>query len=74
MLWMKPPEKEDMVHCCVHCGHENTNLERDEDGDLVCEECGHVIPEENVLVVAEVRNAVVDPIGPSHFATNGCLT
>jgi DNA-directed RNA polymerase subunit RPC12/RpoP len=47
--------KKEVVHTCAHCGHENMNLERDEDGDLVCEECGHVIPEENTMVVAEVR-------------------
>jgi transcription initiation factor TFIIIB Brf1 subunit/transcription initiation factor TFIIB len=35
------------VHKCVDCGHENHNLERDEDGDLVCEQCGAVIPEES---------------------------
>lgn len=30
---------------CAECGHENHNLEPDEDGDLVCEQCGTVIPE-----------------------------
>ena len=30
---------------CVDCGHENYDLEPDEDGDYVCEECGAVIPE-----------------------------
>ena len=28
---------------CSNCGHDNEDLEPDEDGDLVCEECGHVI-------------------------------
>lgn len=35
------------VHICEHCDHENRNLERDEEGDLVCQECGHVIEEES---------------------------
>mmetsp|Transcript_45664 Transcript_45664/g.69827 ORF Transcript_45664/g.69827 Transcript_45664/m.69827 type:complete len:464 (+) Transcript_45664:135-1526(+) len=35
------------VHHCKHCDHDNEDLSEDEDGDLVCEECGHVIePEE----------------------------
>jgi DNA-directed RNA polymerase subunit RPC12/RpoP len=32
------------VYTCRNCDHENEDLEPDEDGDLVCEECGHVIP------------------------------
>lgn len=28
---------------CDHCNCENRDLEPDEDGDLVCEECGHVM-------------------------------
>jgi len=28
---------------CDHCNYENKNLEPDEDDDLVCGECGHVI-------------------------------
>mmetsp|Transcript_46082 Transcript_46082/g.112544 ORF Transcript_46082/g.112544 Transcript_46082/m.112544 type:complete len:536 (+) Transcript_46082:66-1673(+) len=38
---------DDIIHTCVQCGHGNLNLEPDEDGDYVCEECGHVIPEGN---------------------------
>jgi transcription initiation factor TFIIIB Brf1 subunit/transcription initiation factor TFIIB len=41
------------VHHCEECDHDNQNLERDEDGDFVCEECGHVIPEDNALVIRE---------------------
>jgi hypothetical protein len=28
---------------CIHCNHDNADLSEDEDGDLVCESCGHVI-------------------------------
>ncbi len=31
------------VITCEHCDYENVNLVPDEDGDLVCEDCGHVI-------------------------------
>lgn len=31
------------IHHCNHCGHDNEDLSEDDDGDLVCEECGHVI-------------------------------
>lgn len=31
-----------MYHC-NNCDHDNEDLSEDEDGDLVCEECGHVI-------------------------------
>jgi len=31
------------VNTCGHCGYDNHDLEPDEDGDLVCVECGHVI-------------------------------
>ena len=41
------------MHKCKQCGHGNKDLERDEDGDLVCEECGYTIPEENALVAAD---------------------
>jgi len=36
-------EGADDVIVCEHCNNENVNLVPDEDGDLVCEECGHVI-------------------------------
>ena len=28
---------------CPYCGAENVGLEPDEDGDLVCEECGEIL-------------------------------
>lgn len=28
---------------CPYCGAENVDLEPDEDGDLVCEECGEIL-------------------------------
>jgi DNA-directed RNA polymerase subunit RPC12/RpoP len=31
------------VFHCNNCEHDNEDLSEDEDGDLVCEECGHVI-------------------------------
>ncbi|KAG7361547.1 TFIIB zinc-binding protein [Nitzschia inconspicua] len=31
------------VYHCNNCDHDNEDLSEDEDGDLVCEECGHVI-------------------------------
>lgn len=31
------------VYHCLNCGHDNEDLTEDEDGDFVCEECGHVI-------------------------------
>ena len=33
-----------MVIVCDVCGTENINPERDEDGDLVCEDCGEILP------------------------------
>lgn len=33
----------DQIFHCNNCGHDNEDLSEDEDGDLVCEECGHVI-------------------------------
>jgi DNA-directed RNA polymerase subunit RPC12/RpoP len=36
------PRNEKVIHC-DHCNYENVNLEPDEDDDLVCEDCGHVI-------------------------------
>jgi transcription initiation factor TFIIIB Brf1 subunit/transcription initiation factor TFIIB len=47
-----------VVHKCKNCGHDNKDLEPDEDGDLVCEECGYTIPEEEDALAAvdnEVR-------------------
>jgi DNA-directed RNA polymerase subunit RPC12/RpoP len=34
----------------VNCNHENRNLEKDEDDDLVCQECGHVIPDDTDVI------------------------
>ena len=31
------------IYHCNYCDHDNEDLSEDEDGDLVCEECGHVI-------------------------------
>ena len=31
---------------CMQCGYFNENIEPDEDGDYVCEECGYTIPEQ----------------------------
>lgn len=39
-----------VVHKCPDCGHENHDLVKDEEGDLVCEQCGAIIPEEATLV------------------------
>jgi hypothetical protein len=37
----------DAGHHCTNCDHENDpDLSEDEDGDLVCQECGHVIEPE----------------------------
>ena len=35
---------QDVVIVCDVCGTENVNPERDEDGDLVCEDCGEILP------------------------------
>jgi hypothetical protein len=37
---------------CENCEHDNVNPERDEDGDLCCEECGEVLAEQNVSLPA----------------------
>jgi len=37
------PKKTNDVIICNHCDYENVNLVPDEDGDLVCDECGHVL-------------------------------
>ena len=42
-----------MVHQCPDCGYENHNLERDEEGDLVCEQCGAIISEETALATVQ---------------------
>jgi DNA-directed RNA polymerase subunit RPC12/RpoP len=34
---------ENTIYKCMHCDHLNEDLEPDEDGDLVCQECGHVM-------------------------------
>jgi len=34
------------LYPCAECGNDNVNAERDEDGDLVCEECGAIIEED----------------------------
>ena len=39
----KPKKKNINVIHCEHCDYENVNLVPDEDGDFVCDECGHVI-------------------------------
>ena len=39
------------VILCENCNFENVNPTPDEDGDLVCEECGDILP-------AQVRNCV----------------
>ncbi|CAJ1900179.1 unnamed protein product [Cylindrotheca closterium] len=36
-------EEADQVYPCPECGFENVNPERDEDGDLACEECGGLL-------------------------------
>merc|ERR1712118_310226 len=39
---------------CIRCGHDNEDLSVDEEGDLVCRECGHVIPPKEItLAVAD---------------------
>mmetsp|Transcript_4735 Transcript_4735/g.5385 ORF Transcript_4735/g.5385 Transcript_4735/m.5385 type:complete len:574 (-) Transcript_4735:354-2075(-) len=46
-------DKELLISNCKHCGHDNVDLVVDEDGDLVCEECGHVIekpPSDNDII------------------------
>lgn len=48
----KPKANHLTVISCDHCNFENANLEPDEDGDLVCEECGHVI-EPDVIHICE---------------------
>jgi len=40
---MRAIPNNDKVTPCEHCNYENVNLELDEDGDLVCEDCGHVV-------------------------------
>lgn len=35
-----------VLYQCAECGNNNVNAERDEDGDLVCEECGAIIEED----------------------------
>eukprot|EP00536_Pseudo-nitzschia_multiseries_P012154 jgi/Psemu1/31075/gm1.31075_g len=35
--------KRPVIFHCEHCGVNNEDLRMDEDGDYVCEECGHVI-------------------------------
>jgi len=55
---------------CVHCGYENHGLERDEDGDLVCQECGHVIPEENVVQTEEEREIPYECPDCGHITIN----
>uniref|UniRef100_A0A7S4ABM1 PDZ domain-containing protein n=2 Tax=Pseudo-nitzschia australis TaxID=44445 RepID=A0A7S4ABM1_9STRA len=35
--------KSPIIYHCDHCGHDNEDLSVDEDGDFVCEECGHVV-------------------------------
>jgi len=48
----KSKSKEFKVFRCDHCDYENENLEPDEDGDLVCAECGHVL-EADVILICE---------------------
>ena len=50
---------EDQVYTCPDRGHDNVNPERDEDGDLVCEECGTVLPE-TVSLDKAVRNESIN--------------
>ena len=41
------------MYNCTDCGHDNIDLVVDEDGDLVCENCGYVIeppPSENDII------------------------
>ena len=38
-----------MIHQCPDCGYENHNLVPDDEGDLVCDQCGAIIPEESAL-------------------------
>lgn len=48
------------IYHCDHCGFDNEDLSLDEDGDYVCEECGHVIdsvsPFENNEADCDDRN------------------
>jgi len=48
----KPNSNQLKVISCDHCNFENVNLEPDEDGDLVCEECGHVM-EPDIIHICE---------------------
>ena len=40
---LKPESNHLKLISCDHCNFENENLEPDEDGDYVCQECGHVM-------------------------------
>lgn len=57
-------KKSNNVICCDSCNHENVDLVPDEDGDLVCEECGNVLspPSAN-----PVDNNVVYKCGHCNF-------
>jgi len=48
----KPKSNKLKVISCDHCNCEIENLEPDEDGDLVCEECGHVM-EPDIIHICE---------------------
>jgi len=48
----KPISNPFKVFSCDHCKFENENLEPDEDGDYVCQECGHVM-ELDVIHICE---------------------
>lgn len=43
-------DEEEAVYHCENCGHDNTEPERNADGNLECAECGEILPESVSMV------------------------
>mmetsp|Transcript_5323 Transcript_5323/g.15456 ORF Transcript_5323/g.15456 Transcript_5323/m.15456 type:complete len:509 (+) Transcript_5323:148-1674(+) len=74
--------KRPVIFHCDHCGVNNEDLRMDEDGDYVCEECGHVIDpphsENDTIMVCshcneENRNLEPDEEGDYVCQNCGCV-
>ncbi len=54
-------DSKDVVYDCPDCDHKMVNPKPDEEGDLVCEECGCILPEKHGYKCDVCNHVTLEP-------------